>query len=121
MGCLFCCKEETEIEEKLIIPEVINAYVKRIIYGNKILISYKIKGIVYNYYLVLSNINILPNKNNNATYYLKDNILNKNIRIENIKYMDYNDMYAEIYYENININERMILNGYAVKHSNFIN
>ena len=44
MGCLFCCKEETEIEEKLIIPDVINGYVKRILSGNKLLVSYKINN-----------------------------------------------------------------------------
>ena len=112
--CILCCNETKENEECLLAPEVIYGYVRRVLFGNKLMVKYNIKGIVYNYYVILNNIKILPCKNSNAAHYLNEMILNKDIRLENITFLDYSEMTADVYYDNIHINKKLIENGYAV-------
>jgi hypothetical protein len=40
--------------------------------------------------------------------------LNKDIRLENITFLDYSEMTADVYYNDMHINKKLIENGYAI-------
>lgn len=117
VSCLLWCKEnDSNDEEKnsLVFPDTMIVYVKRVIFGNKILVTYKDNNITYHYYVKMHNIIIPQSKNSLVIYFLKNFIENKNIIIKNIKIVDYSDIVADIYYNDMSINELLLRNKFAI-------
>ena len=75
VSCLLWCKEnDSKDEEKnsLVFPETITARVKRVVFGDKILVNYKANNIMYHYYVKMHNIIIPQAKNSTVISFLKN-------------------------------------------------
>lgn len=124
--CFPCFDKYKKLEiEEIIIPKSIIGVVNRIIDCNHIVISYYPDYNTNNtnntdttdtklYYNVTLN-NILPysHKRTDAIRTLIRFILNKNITLTNINNVNYNEMNADVIYEETNMNSWLVKHNYA--------